>query len=197
MKVEAGVVLPPQEALIDVEEGQLTAISRLAKEARHEPPSAEVLAGAVDLRKTRLSAWRFDGYLPNPASLRPRCDAAGNCSTTSRHKVTRVFSKDDSTVLFEDWNMAADGAALVATPPQTVAIGRFFGNAGALRSPSGCASASLSWHGEGKSFSLTIFGPLSLQQQREVLLDLARSIEMAAPKHGLVDNTRVISRPAP
>ena len=184
VKVETGAVLPPQENPIDAEEGHLTAMARLAKAARHEPPPADVLAGAVDLRKTRLSAWQFDGYVPNPAAHRARCDAAGNCSTSSRHKVTRVFSRDGSTVLFEDWNMAADGAAVVATPPQAIAIGRFFGNAGALRSPSGCVSASLSWHGEGKSFSLKIIGPMSLQRQRDVLLDLARSIEVATPNRG-------------
>ena len=185
VKVQTGVILPPGDDPIDAEEGHLAAIARLAQTAGPQPPPADVLAELVDTRKTLLSAWRFEGYILEPQPAGPPCrpgTSPGNCWTSSRHKVVRVFSQGDSTVLFEQWNMAADGAAVVATPPQTIAIGRFSGHTGGLRSPSGCVSATLSWHGEGMSFSLKAFGSPSLQQQRDLLLELGRSIESATPR---------------
>ncbi len=182
VRVEADVVvLPAVQNPLEAEEGHLTAIGTLASHARHVVPPADVMAGLVDTNKTPLLSWRFEGYIPNPSWHWPRCDAAGNCSTSSRHKVTRVFSKDGATVLFEQWDMRADGAAVVATAPQTVSIGRFSGNSGGLLTPSGCVSASLSWHGEGRSFKLQMLGPLSLDEQRSYLLGIARSIESVTP----------------
>jgi hypothetical protein len=125
--VEGGVVLPPIDDLVEAEEGHVTAIARSADKARLVPPPADVLRGLVDTRKTLLSEWRFEGYVPE----------------MPRHKVTRVFSRGGSVLVFEQWNMAADGASVVATPPQTVKIGRYLGNAGGLRTPSGCVAA---WH---------------------------------------------------
>ncbi len=164
-KVETGVVLPRNAELVDAEEGHVTAIVKSADNARQVLPPPEVLRELVDTRKTLLSAWRFNGYMPD----------------MPRHKVQRVFSRDGSVLVFEQWNMRADGAGIVATPPQTVKIGRFLGNAGGLRTPSGCVGASLTWHGEGVSYSLRMAGRESLQQQRDVLLDVARSIESVTP----------------
>ncbi len=165
VKAETGVILPPGEDLADAEEGHVTAIARSVESARLAPPPADVLRELVDTRKTRLSEWRFVGYLPD----------------SPRHKVSRVFSRDGSVLVFEQWNMAADGASVVATPPQAVKIGRFLGNAGGLRTPSGCVGASLTWYGDGVHYSLRIAGRESLQQQRDLLLNVARSIESVTP----------------
>ena len=164
-KVETGVILPRGANLVEAEEGHVTAIARSAESARLVLPPADVLRELVDTRKTLLSEWRFEGYLPE----------------MPRHKVPRVFSRDGSVLVFEQWNMAADGASVVATPPQIVKIGRFLGSAGGLRTPSGCVGASLTWYGDGVSYSLRIAGRESLQQQRDLLLDVARSIESVTP----------------
>jgi hypothetical protein len=165
LRMETGVTLPPDEDLVDAEEGHVTAIARSAESARLVPPPADVLRELVDTRKTLLSEWRFDGYLPE----------------MPRHKVPRVFSRNGSVLIFEQWNMAADGASVVTTPPQTVKIGRFLGNTGGLRSPSGCIGASLTWNADGVSYSLRMAGQESLQQQRDLLVAVARSIESVTP----------------
>src|SRR5258706_1283845 len=126
------VVLPAQETPIRAEEGHLSAVAALAQRARPEPPPADVLAGLVDQKKTLLSNWRFHGYIPDPSWTRPPCNPQGNCSTSTRHRVERVFSQDGSTLVLTEWNMAADGAAVVATAPQTLRIGRSLGHMGAL-----------------------------------------------------------------
>jgi hypothetical protein len=159
--IETGVILPPQKDLLDAEEGHATAVARLAQVAKPARPPAEVLRELIDTTKTPLSQWRFHGYVPG----------------MSPHRVSRVFSRDGSVLVLEQWNMAADGAAIVAAPPQTIRIGRLSANAGGLRTPSGCVSASLSWVEGQVSHSLRIVGPKSLQEQRDVLLDVARSIE--------------------
>lgn len=164
-KVERRVVLPPGDDLVGAEEGHVTAIARSVEEARLVPPPPDVLRGLVDTRKTLLSEWRFEGYVPE----------------TPRHKVTRVFSRDGSVLVFEQWNIAADGGSVVATPPQTVKIGRFLGNAGGLRTPSGCVAASLTWDADGVNYSLRMAGRESLQQQRDLLVAVARSIESVTP----------------
>ena len=120
-KVEKGVLIPQGSDVVDAEEGHVTAIARSAERARLVLPPADVLRELVDTRRTLLWAWRFNGYL----------------SDMPRHKVQRVFSRDGSVLVFEQWNMAADGAGVVATPPQTVKIGRFLGHTGGLRTPSG------------------------------------------------------------
>jgi len=164
-KVETGVALPPGDDLVDAEEGHVTAIAKAAENARLIPPPADVLRGLVDTRKTLLSEWRFEGYLPE----------------MPRHRVPRVFSRNGSVLIFEQWNMAADGASIVATPPKTVRIGRHLGSAGGLRTPSGCVGASLTWDADGVSYSLRIAGRETLEQQRELLVAVARSIESVTP----------------
>jgi hypothetical protein len=165
LKVETGVILPPGADLVDAEEGHVTAIARSAENARLAPSPADVLRELVDTRKTLLSEWRFHGYLPE----------------MPRHKVTRVFSRSGSVLIFEQWNLAADGASVDARPPQTVKIGRVLGNTGGLRTPSGCVGASLTWYADGVSYSLRMAGRESLQQQRELLVAVARSIESVTP----------------
>jgi hypothetical protein len=174
------VVLPVEQNPLEAEEGHITALVERARQARQERPPADVMAGIADVSRTPLSTWRFEGYERNPSWTRPRCDSQGNCSTSDRHRVVRYFSRDGSTVELEEWNMAADGAAIVGTGPSTLTIGGYPGHTGGLRSPSGCVSATLGWHGDGRSASLHIAGPMSLEQQRAALLDLANSIESAA-----------------
>lgn len=176
------VAILPQEAdLADAEEGHLTALAKSAELARPDPPPADVLAEIVDPGKTLLSAWRFEGYMPNLSWTRPRCDAQGNCSTSTRHFVKRIFTRDGSTLSLEEWNMKPDGASIVATLPPTLRIGRFAGHTTGLRSPSGCVMATLAWQGEGRSFTLAIVGPLSPDRQRQLLLEVANSMALVAP----------------
>lgn len=165
VKIEPRAILPLGEDLVDAEEGHVTAIAISAEKATLVPPPPDVSRELVDTRKTLLSEWRFNGYLPD----------------APRHKVPRVFSRNGSVLIFEQWNMAADGASIVATPVQTVRIGRFPGQTGGLRTPSGCIGASLAWDDNGVSYSLRMAGRESLEQQRALLLAVARSIEAATP----------------
>ena len=164
VKVEPMVVLPRAGELVDAEEGHATRVARMVEHARAKPPPPEVLKGLVDTGKTALAQWRFHGYVPD----------------SPRHKVPRVYSRDGSVLVFEQWNMAADGASIAGAPPQTEPIGRSRGHFGGLRTPSGCINASLSWQAGGISYMLQIVGPRSHQAQRELLLEVAHSIEAAS-----------------
>jgi hypothetical protein len=152
------------DELTAAEEGHLTGVARMVERAQPLPPADDVLRGLVDPRRTALSKWRFEGYVPDEP----------------RHKVPRVFTLDSSVLVFEQWNMAADGAGVVATAPPTVQLGRVSAVRGGLKTPSGCVGASLSWHENGVFYSLTIVGPKPLQAQRDLLVDVARSIEAVA-----------------
>ena len=70
---------------------------------------------------------------------------------------------------------------VIATRAPSFTLGRFPVNRGTLRSPSGCVSSSLRWHGDGRSYTLEMAGPPSLEKQREVLLGIARSIVDVTP----------------
>lgn len=165
VKVEKPKILPASGKLTEAEEGHLTGVLLKAEVARLVPPADDVLRGLVDPRKTILSSWRFEGYLPD----------------MPRHKVPRVFTRDGSVLIFEQWNMKADGASIAAIPQPSLKVGRWPGNHSALRTPSGCVSASLGWFGNGVSYSLKVVGPLSLKEQQALLLKVARSIDLATP----------------
>ena len=166
-KVEPPRQIPRSgEVLVAVEEGYLTALARMVERANAPPPPDDVARGLVDPRNTLLSQWQFEGYVRD----------------SPRHKVPRVFTRQGSVLIFEEWNMAADGASVYATPPPDLTIGKFPAVWGGLRSPSGCVSVALMWHGVGHQYSLRMAGPLSESEQREVLEHLARSIEGATPQ---------------
>jgi len=154
--------------LTQAEEGHLTAIARMVEYADATPPAPDVLLGLVDPGKTALSQWRFEGHVRGEP----------------RHKVPRVFTKGGSVLVFEQWNMAADGASVVSSAGPSVMLGQLPAWRGGLRSPSGCVSASLTWHDAGVKYSLTVAGPLSLSGQRDLLVSIARSIVDAAPSSG-------------
>lgn len=165
VKVELPPVLPASDELTDADEGHVTGVARMAQRADAAPPPNGVLSQLVDPGKTVLSEWRFDGYIRD----------------MPRHKVTRVFSRSGSVLVIEQWNYRADGASIHPMRLPNRTVGRFPATSGGLRAPSGCVSASLGWLADGTSFSLSIAGPLSLARQRELLIDVAQSIESAVP----------------
>jgi hypothetical protein len=147
--------------------------------AHLDAPPGDVLRKLVDPKATSLSTWQFHGYVPDPCWQRPTRTSGTGCM---RHKVERVFSRNGSVLVFEQWDMAADGASIAGSPPATLKVGRYLASAGGMRSPSGCVSASLAWDGDGTQYSLRVVGPLALEAQRELLLETASSIEAAASR---------------
>jgi hypothetical protein len=165
VKVEPTKILPGGEQILEAEEGHVTGVARMASLARKAPPPDDVLRMLVDVRKTPLGEWRFEGFVRGSPS----------------HRVSRVFTKGGSVLVLEEWNMAADGASVVAMRSPSFMLGRFPVNRGTLRTPSGCVSASLRWHGDGFSYALELAGPLSLQDQRDLLVKVAQSIVDSTP----------------
>jgi hypothetical protein len=166
VKVEMPPSEPPDDNPIEAEEGHIARVARMGGLARHSPPPEDILRELVDHRKTALSEWRFLGYVRD----------------MPRHKVPRVFDHEGSVLVFEQWNMKADGIG----EPHAVqypngAVGRFPARSGGMRSPSGCVSANLHWYSDGTYFLLEIAGPLSAQQQHAILASVARSIAAATP----------------
>ncbi len=162
---ERRLVLPPRPDLLDVEEGYLAGLADYLRATNPTPPPHEIVRGLIDTKRTLLSRWQYHGYIGDAPI----------------HKVRRVYSNKGSILEFEQWNMAADSATIAAAPATTVKIGRFLGNAGGFKTPSGCVSATLRWDGGGVNYSLKIAGPKSLVQQRQLLLDIARSIAAVTP----------------
>ena len=140
------------------------AFAGMVHSAAARPPADDVASELVDPAKTLLSEWHFEGYVRD----------------SPRHKVPRVFTRQGSVLVFEQWNMAADGASIVSTPPPDLQIGKSPATWGGMRTPSGCVSYALTWREAGTKYSLQIAGPLPAEQQREVLVSLARSIERSA-----------------
>ena len=163
---ERRVVLSPRPGLLDVEEGYLVGLEDYLRAADPTALPDEIARGLIDTKRTLLSRWQYHGYVHD----------------TPIHKVPRIYSREGSVLVFEQWDMAADSATLAAAPPPTVDIGRFRGNTGGFKTPSGCVSATLRWDGDGVNYSLAIVGPESLAQQRQLLLAIARSIAAVTPR---------------
>jgi hypothetical protein len=160
VKTEAPLMGPSSEELIDAEEGHVTAVARTTELAHGPAPAEDILRLGVDPGKTDLSGWRFEGYVRE----------------MPRQKVTRVFTRHGSTLVFEEWNFAADGARVYPTRQPSTAVGPFPATWGGLRAPSGCVSTALTWGDDKTNYSLRLVGPLSLDEQRALLLRVARSI---------------------
>lgn len=107
VKVVKPEIPPASDKLTEAEEGHLTGVLLSAEMARLAPPADDVLRSLVDTRKTILSSWRFEGYLPD----------------MPRHKVPRVFTRDGSVLVFEQWNMEADGVSIAAIPQPSLKVG--------------------------------------------------------------------------
>jgi hypothetical protein len=164
MGIEGPALLPASEDLNEAEEGHVTAVAKTVDFARANPPPDDVIRGIVDLQKTVLSNWRFEGYMLGD----------------QRHKVTRVFSRSGSVLVLEEWNFAADGGNVFPTREPSAKVGRFPARRGGIRAPSGCVAADLNWQGDGSYFDLRVVGPLSLEKQRELLMTVAQSIAAAS-----------------
>lgn len=148
-------------SLMDVEEGHVTAVARLGELASSSPPQA-VLQKFVDPSKTALANWRLVGFVPDPSS----------------QSLTRVFSRDNSTLVFEQRNFGADGAKNFRTRSPNTKVGGLPALSGGRRAPSGCVAAILYWYSQETDYKLQIVGPLSFSEQRDVLMEVASSIQI-------------------
>jgi hypothetical protein len=167
VKVEMPPLLPASEDLTAAEEGHVTAITRKADIARVDAPSRDLLIIPIEARNTLLSEWRFNGYYPERG-----------------HKVTQVFSRAGSVLVLEQWDYKADGIRIFAARQPSTTVGGFPARTGGLQTPSGCVAANLSWEDNETSFTLILAGPLPLQEQRQVLLEVAQSIYMIKSRTG-------------
>jgi hypothetical protein len=153
------VAYPPSDTLLEADEGHITAVARAVGRAQQQGPRQELSERMVDVSRTLLSQWRFAGYVPDG------------------FRVTRVFTREGSTLVFDEWHMALQGGSIVGAPQPTVPIGRSMGSYGGARSPSGCVNTVLAWEVGEVMYTLEIVGPKAHDEQRKVLLDVARSIE--------------------
>lgn len=155
---------PASQELIEAEDGHVSGILRLAEHARAaSSPPAAVLGGMVDVRDTVLARWQFVGYAWD----------------RSPNRLSRIFTRDGSTLEFEQWNFAVDGGAIYPTRSPDTTVGRFPATSSGLRGPSGCVAATLTWQSEATYYELHIAGPLSLEAQRATLMEVATSIDTA------------------
>jgi hypothetical protein len=164
LKVKPPPLSPPSQELLETEDGYVSNILHRAERARtaSSPPPA-VLGGMADVRDTVLARWQFVGY---------GWDHSPN-------RVSRIFTRDGSTLEFEQWNYALDGGAIFPTRSPDSMVGRLPATSGGLRGPSGCVAASLNWQSETTLYELHIAGPLSLEAQRATLMEVATSIDAA------------------
>ena len=95
-----------------------------------------------------------------------------------------MFSRAGSVLVLEQWDYKADGIQIFAAREPSTTVGRFPARTGGLQSPSGCVAASLNWEDSDTSFTLVLTGPLSLQEQRQVLSAIAQSIYAAKSANG-------------
>jgi len=166
-KVEMPPIRPASNDLAAAEEGHATAIARKAEVARVDTPLSSLLIVPVDARKSLLSEWRFNGYYPERG-----------------HKVTQVFSRAGSVLVLEQWDYKADGITMFSTRQPSAKVGGLPATTGGLQTPSGCVAASLRWEDRETSFQLTLVGPLSLSEQRQVLLGVAQSMYAGISRTG-------------
>ena len=165
VKVEVPPTRPASNDLVAAEEGHATAVGKKADLARADTPLGSLPIVPVDVRSSLLSNWRFNGFYPERG-----------------HKVTQVFSRAGSVLVLEQWDYKADGITIISTRQPSAKVGDLPATTGGFQTPSGCVAASLSWQDKETSFQLTLVGPLSLSEQRQVLLGVAQS--MYAAKSG-------------
>lgn len=162
VRVEMSPPIDIGDALIDAEDGHLSAVVRMAEAARSTASTDEAISKHVDIGKTGLADWRFMGYLPGE----------------HKHQVRRAFSRLGSVLVFEQWHYSADGAQVFPLRKPNAVVGQSPATKSGLKAPSGCVSATLNWDREGWSYSLQVVGPLPLTEQWDLLLRLGSSIEL-------------------
>ena len=159
---------PPQmtqtlepNAVIDAEEGHISAILNMERALKPGPVPPAAAQVASDIASTPLSTWSYEGYLPERT---PR-------------RVSRFYHAPDGSVLaLGEWDYKPDIGDVQFPGMNNASVGGKPAGLFSLRSPSGCASTTLSWKDDRKLYRLEIVGPLDIEGQRATLTRIAESL---------------------
>ena len=156
---------PRREAVVDVEEGHVSALAWQADRARPEPPPHSAADRYVDVPRTALASWRFIGYR--------------HTADRETHRLTRYFGNEGGIVSLEEWHYAEAGGATFPTREPDLRVGGMDARRATLRAPSGCVKSMLSWADARTDYRLEAVGPWSADRQRELLESIANSVAQA------------------
>jgi len=154
---------PPKYGLLDAEEGHLAGMLSPLKYGSAKEPSADTLRQLVPVVATQLASWKLLGY------ERPHFRV---------HQVG-LFTKDGSTLRFEQYRQFPDQGVAYRPSQANATIGSIPAWEGGIRSPSGCVKSTLNWTVDDLNFSLMIVGPLTWESQKALLMQIAASVEAA------------------
>jgi hypothetical protein len=147
--------------LDQAEEGHVAMVARAARDAQPSSPPRELASAPTDMALSPLASWTYLGFSPaGPHHLRRYWRAA-----------------DGSIIELDEHDLQATGGAVFTLPGMDNArINGRPATISGLRSPSGCIASSLAWYDQRKAYALRLVGPLELQRQRAVLMEVAQSI---------------------
>jgi hypothetical protein len=146
----------------DVEEGHVSGLLRMESRVRPEPTPPEAAQVAADVARTPLAAWRLVGYV----------------DTHVKSRAWRMFRSGDGALFsLEEWNYKADGGAIFQMPGTTNRkVGAHAASLRGMRAPSGCVLSTLTWYDDRKEYRLEIVGPLDIEAQRALLMQVGEAI---------------------
>jgi len=147
--------------LDEAEEGHVAMVARASRTARLSPPPPELASAASDMALSPLKSWTYLGFAPAGA-----------------HHLRRYWRAVDGSIIeMEELDLEATGGAVITLPGMDNArVNQHPATMSGLRSPSGCIESSLAWYDQRKSYTLRLVGPIELQRQRAVLMEVAQSI---------------------
>jgi len=147
--------------LDEAEEGHVAMVARASMGAQRSSPPAELASAAADVALSPLSSWTYLGFSP-----------------AGPHHLRRYWRAGDGSIIeLDELDLAATGGAVITLPGMDNArVNGRPATVSGLRSPSGCIESSLAWYDARKSYALRLVGPLELQRQRAVLMEVAQSI---------------------
>ena len=148
--------------LRDVEEGHVSSLLFVEKRSRGEPLPADAAPMAADLQRTPLSAWRYVGHVP----------------TGMPSRAERLYRASDGSLLsLQEWSYKADGGAIYRMPGMSNRkVGGHAATLTGMKGPSGCVKSILQWQDDRKDYRLELAGPLDVEAQRALLVQVAEAI---------------------
>jgi hypothetical protein len=147
--------------LLEAEEGHVAMVARASRGAQLSPPPPGLASAASDIASSPLASWTYLGFSP-----------------AGPHHLRRYWRAGDGSIIeMDELDLEATGGAVITLPGMHNArVNERPATMSGLRSPSGCIQSSLAWYDQRKSYALRLAGPLDLQRQRAVLMEVAQSI---------------------